>query len=89
MVSELVSQYDQAHCQLPDASPHELLQYVMEQGEWTADDLRGVVDKAELSGLLDGSLAFTEDAAARLGKFFHLNPALWMARAAPSSGGCA
>ena len=87
LVSELISQYDQTYCHLPDPPPHELLQYVMEQGEWTADDLRGVVDRAELSGLLDGSLIFTEDVAARLGKFFHLDPALWMARAAPSTRG--
>jgi hypothetical protein len=31
----------------------------MEQGVWTAKDLRPVVDKIELSGLLDGSRAFT------------------------------
>jgi HTH-type transcriptional regulator/antitoxin HigA len=54
-IGDLISAYDDKHYQIPDAAPHEVLAFLMEQHGLTQSDLSDVASQSVISEILNGN----------------------------------
>lgn len=78
LVSELIRSYDAEHYAVPDASPREVLRFLMEQHGLTQSDLPEVGNQSVLSMLLSGTRQLNVRQVQALAARFHVSPAVFM-----------
>ena len=76
----LIEEYERKHNHaVKEASPLEVLQYLMEEHNHTAKNLWTVVgDKSLVSRILHGQRSMSKQVAAKLAEFYHIAPAVFI-----------
>ena len=86
LFSMQIERYEQAHYPLPEASPHEVLRYLMEEHGLTqtdlADDLGG---QSVVSDILHAKRQLNTRQITVLAQRFHVSPAVFFSSAPSSS----
>jgi HTH-type transcriptional regulator / antitoxin HigA len=78
LVSELIRAYDAEHYVVPDASPREVLRFLMEQHDLGQSDLPEVGNQSVISMLLSGTRLLNVRQIQALAARFNLPPAVFM-----------
>ena len=78
LLGRMVSDYEKVHYSLGKSEPHELLGFLIEQGERTAADFAGILEPAELEEILAGRRAIDEKTAIQLAAFFKVTPQIFL-----------
>ena len=75
----LIEQYEEQRYPIAQASPHEMLQHLMEARELTHKDVWPMFgSKGVASEVLNGKRAISKTQAKKLAEFFHVSPALFI-----------
>ncbi|MFA5825885.1 MAG: helix-turn-helix domain-containing protein [Gallionellaceae bacterium] len=74
LVSELIRAYDAEHYAVPDASPREMLRFLMEQHGLSQSDLPEVGNQSVISMLLSGTRQLNVRQIQALSARFHVSP---------------
>lgn len=75
----LIEQYEEQRYPIAQASPHEMLQHLMEARELTHKDVWPMFgSKGVASEALNGKRAISKTQAKKLAEFFHVSPALFI-----------
>jgi HTH-type transcriptional regulator/antitoxin HigA len=80
LLTLLIERYEDEHYPVPNASPVEVLRFLMEQNELTQRDLareKLLGNEATVSLVLSGKRQLTRDHIARLSARFHVSPAVF------------
>jgi len=76
LLTVLIEHYEAEHHPIPDASPIEVLQYLMEQNGLRQRDLVPELgSEANVSLILSGKRSLTKEHIAKLSDRFHVSPA--------------
>jgi len=76
LLTVLIEHYEAEHHPIPDASPIEVLQYLMEQNGLRQRDLVPQLgSEANVSLILSGKRSLTKEHIAKLSDRFHVSPA--------------
>ncbi|MGK7956211.1 MAG: type II toxin-antitoxin system HigA family antitoxin [Crocosphaera sp.] len=79
LISALIKEYDQKQEQPEPASPHEILQHLMEEHNMKQVDLVGQIgSKGVVSEVVNGKRSISKSQAKTLTKMFHVSPALFI-----------
>jgi len=78
LVGDLIANYEQAHYAIERVDPRESLRFLMEARGLRQEDLAEVVPQSNLSAILAGRRKISATLAAKLGKFFGVNPGLFV-----------
>lgn len=78
LVSDMVSQYEQAHHAIEAAEPKDALRFLIETRGLKQEDLSELVPQSNLSAILAGRRKISATLAGQLGKFFAVSPALFV-----------
>lgn len=78
LVSDLVSQYEQAHHAIEPALPKDTLRFLMEARGLKQEDLSSIVPQSNLSAILAGKRQISATLAGKLGKFFGISAAVFV-----------
>ena len=78
LVSDLVAAYEEEHYPIGPAEPKEALRFLMEVRDLKQEDLSAIVPQSNLSAILAGKRKISATLAGKLGKFFHVSPALFI-----------
>jgi HTH-type transcriptional regulator/antitoxin HigA len=78
LVGDLVSRYEQEHHAIDPAGPKDALRFLMEARGLKQEDLSAVVPQSNLSAILAGKRKISAALAGKLGKFFGINPAVFV-----------
>lgn len=70
LLANMVSDYEKIHYSLGMSEPHEMLAFLIEQGERTVDDFRGILDQVELDAVLAGQRKIDVELAEKLAGLF-------------------
>lgn len=75
----LIEQFEAAHYPIPDAAPHEMLQFLMEQRDLRQADLVGILgSRGVVSEVVNGKRSISKAQAKGLGEYFHVSPELFI-----------
>jgi HTH-type transcriptional regulator/antitoxin HigA len=85
LLASQINTYENQHYPMGESEPHEILQFLMEQGKRTPDDLAEVVDRTTLLEILAGYREIDRDIAVRLAQYFNAAPQLFLKKR-PLSG---
>jgi HTH-type transcriptional regulator/antitoxin HigA len=80
LVSDLVSLYEREHFPIPPSDPPEVLRFLMDARSLKQEDLADIVAQSNLSAILAGKRNISASLAGKLGQFFGVSPALFIAR---------
>jgi HTH-type transcriptional regulator/antitoxin HigA len=78
LVSELIRAYDAEHYVVPDASPRNVLRFLMEQHNLSQTDLPEVGNQSVISMLLSGSRQLNVRQIQALSTRFHVPPSVFL-----------
>jgi HTH-type transcriptional regulator/antitoxin HigA len=78
LVSDLVAAYEEEHYPIEPAEPKEALRFLIEARDLKQEDLSAIVPQSNLSAILAGKRKISATLAGKLGKFFHVSPALFI-----------
>ncbi len=78
LVGNMVSKYEQEHHAIEPAEPKDALRFLMEARGLKQEDLSSVVPQSNLSAILAGKRKISATLAGKLGKFFGINPAVFI-----------
>lgn len=78
LLSAMVADYDRLHFALDEPAPHEMLEFLIEQGQWTPADLSGIVDQVTLEEILAARKKIDVSLAQDLAEFFKTDPQLFL-----------
>lgn len=78
LLSEMIGEYEKKRYPMPESEPHEMLAFLIEQGERTADDFRGILDQVELDAVLAGERKIDVELAEKLAGLFGLPVTLFL-----------
>jgi HTH-type transcriptional regulator/antitoxin HigA len=79
LLERLVDSYDRAHYPIPDAPPHELLRFLMEQRGLKQSDLVPILgSRAQVSELVSGKRGISKANARKLAEFFRVSADLFI-----------
>ncbi|MYM94666.1 helix-turn-helix domain-containing protein [Duganella vulcania] len=70
LLGEMISEYEKKRYPMPESEPHEMLAFLIEQGERTAEDFHGIMDQVELDAVLAGRRKIDGDLAGKLASLF-------------------
>lgn len=79
LVGDLVSRYEQAYYPIQATDPKDSLRFLMEARGFIQADLSAIVPQSNLSAILAGKRKISAALAGKLGKFFGVSPALFVA----------
>lgn len=82
LVGDVVSKYEREHYPIEPPAPHDALRYLIEAKGLHQKDLDAIVPQSNLSAILAGKRKISATLAGKLGKFFGVNPALFIPVAA-------
>ncbi len=71
--ADQVEKYEAEHFPLPDASPREVLNFLMEQHGLKQEDLADCAPQSRISDILTGRRSISKQIAKRLGARFHVH----------------
>jgi HTH-type transcriptional regulator / antitoxin HigA len=75
----LIEDYEEQNYPMPEATPHEVLMYLMEVKEVRQVDLIGTLgSKGVVSEVVHGKRSISKAQAKALGEFFKVNPSLFI-----------
>jgi HTH-type transcriptional regulator / antitoxin HigA len=78
LLARLIQDYDD-RIELPDVPPHEMLQYLIEQGGIRQADLVPILgSSAQVSNAVTGKRGISKDQAKKLAEFFGVSPAVFL-----------
>ncbi len=78
LVGELVEDYDSRHLAIEPSEPKEVLRHLIEIRGLKQGDLAEIVPQSNLSAILAGKRKISATLAGKLGKFFHVSPAVFV-----------
>jgi len=81
LVSELIRSYDAEHYVVPDASPREVLRFLMDQHGLAQSDLPEVGNQSVISMLLSGARPLNVRQIQALAARFHVSPSVFVENA--------
>jgi len=81
LVSELIRSYDAEYYAVPDASPLEVLRFLMDQHGLSQSDLPEVGNQSVISLLLSGTRQLNVRQIQALAARFHVSPTVFMEKA--------
>jgi len=74
----MISEYEKKRYPMPESEPHEMLAFLIEQGERTVDDFHGILDQGELGEVLAGRRKIDDDLASKLAGLFGVPATLFL-----------
>jgi HTH-type transcriptional regulator / antitoxin HigA len=77
-LSDLVIPYEEEHHPIPDASPRDLLEFLMEQQGLKQEDLADCAPQSRISEILNGKRTISKEIARRLAKRFKVSVNLFI-----------
>lgn len=81
LLVSIISDYEKKRYPMTESEPHEMLAFMMDQGDRSATDLSGIVDTAQLEKILAGRQKIDTALAHKLAEYFHVVPQLFLASA--------
>jgi HTH-type transcriptional regulator/antitoxin HigA len=78
LIATQVKTYEDAHVQIPDAEPREVLRFLIEQNGLKQGDLDDVAPQSRISEILTGVRPVSKEIAKRLAKRFHVHADLFI-----------
>jgi HTH-type transcriptional regulator/antitoxin HigA len=78
LLIEMIREYEMKRYPLPSGEPHEMLAFLMEQGECDAAGLGGIVDSSQLEAILGGRQKIDAELATRFAKYFGVDAQLFL-----------
>jgi HTH-type transcriptional regulator / antitoxin HigA len=77
-LAEQVKRYEDAHFTIPEAEPHVVLRFLMEQHDLSQDDLADCVPRSRISDILSGKRRISKDIAKKLARRFNVHADLFL-----------
>lgn len=77
-LAEQVKRYEDAHFTIPEAAPHVVLRFLMEQHDLSQDDLADCVHQSRISDILSGKRRISKDIAKKLARRFNVHADLFL-----------
>lgn len=77
LVSDMVHGYEQLHYPAPEGEPHQVLAFLLEQGQLMPEQLSKLATVAELQSILAGERRIDARLARQLGEYFGVSAALF------------
>lgn len=77
-LSDLVIPYEEEHYPIPNASPRDLLEFLMEQQGLKQEDLADCAPQSRISEILNGKRTISKEIAKRLAKRFKVSVNLFI-----------
>lgn len=77
MVGVLVADYEQQHCPVPDASPQEVLAYLLEEHQLTQSQLPEIGSQGVVSEILRGKRQLNKRQIEALAHRFNVSPSVF------------
>ncbi|WP_295990742.1 hypothetical protein [Rugamonas sp.] len=78
LLDSMVMAYEEIHYPAVHSEPHELLEFMIEQGERASADFAGILEPAELEEILAGRRDIDEKTAIQLAAFFKVTPQVFL-----------
>lgn len=79
LIAALIKEFDEKQKKPEQASPHEVLLYLMEENKVRQTDLVGKIgSKGVVSEIVNGKRSISKSQAKVLGEFFHVSPAIFI-----------
>ena len=78
LTGDLVSRYEQKHHFIDQVEPREALRFLMDVRGLKQEALAEIVHQSNLSAILAGKRKISASLAGKLGKFFGINPAVFI-----------
>jgi HTH-type transcriptional regulator/antitoxin HigA len=79
LLVSLIETFEDEHYQLASSTPHSILLHLMEEREIRQTDLVGIIgSRGVVSEVVNGKRAISKSQAKALGKFFHVDPSLFI-----------
>ncbi len=72
-LSDQVKAYEDRHFLIPEAEPHEVLHFLMDQHQLKQEDLSDCAPQSRISDILGGKRAISKEVAKCLAKRFHVH----------------
>ena len=76
--ADQVEKYEDEHVSIPDASPREILSFLMEQHGLKQEDLSDCAPQSRISDILTGRRSVSKEVAKRLATRFHVHADLFL-----------
>jgi HTH-type transcriptional regulator/antitoxin HigA len=77
-LADQVKSYEDDNFHIPEAAPHEVLRFLMEQHSLKQDDLAGCASQSRISDILNGKRSISKEIAKRLALHFHVRADLFL-----------
>ena len=75
LVTKLIEDFEDEHYPIPDAPPHRVLQFLMEQNDLRQSDLLPIFgSRGYVSDVVNGKRSISKSHAKALGKMFQVSP---------------
>jgi HTH-type transcriptional regulator/antitoxin HigA len=75
LVTKLIEDFEDEHYPIPDAPPHRVLRFLMEQNDLRQSDLLSIFGSSGyVSDVVNSKRAISKTHAKALGKMFHVSP---------------
>src|SRR5262245_27681528 len=75
LVTKLIEDFEDEHYPIPDAPPHRILRFLMEQNNLRQSDLPQILgSRGYVSDVVNGKRAISKLHAKALGKMFYVSP---------------
>jgi len=78
LLDSMVMAYEELHYPAVRSEPHELLEFLIEQGARTPADFAGILEPAELEEILAGRRGIDEKTAIQLAALFNVTPQIFL-----------
>lgn len=78
LLVSMIGDYEKKRYPMPQSEPHEMLAFMMEQGELNAADLAEILDSTLLEEILAGQKKIDTTLANKLAEYFHVTPQLFL-----------
>lgn len=72
LLSDQVESYEKEHFKIPQAEPHEVLRFLMDQNGLKQNDMKDCAPQSRISEILNGKRTISKEMAKRLAHRFHL-----------------
>ncbi len=78
LIAMQVKAYEDAHVQIPEAKPHEVLAFLMDQHSLKQSDLDDCAPQNRISEILSGKRVISKEVAKKLAQRFHVHADLFL-----------
>lgn len=78
LLVSMISEYEKKRYPMPESEPHEMLAFLMEQGDLNAADLSAILSSTQLEEILAGRQMIDSTLASHLAERFSVTPQLFL-----------